>query len=67
MTDAEDDGAVRVRPGLMSDLLRLAVDWFDRGAAEPLERLLIAFDAGLSEGDECVENAVAVSLVEDAG
>lgn len=51
----------------MSDLLRLAVDWFDRGAAEPLERLLIAFDAGLSEGDECVENAVAVSLVEDAG
>jgi hypothetical protein len=52
---------------LMADLRRLALAWFSEGAADRLERLLAVIDAGLSEGDERVENAVAVSFVEDAG
>jgi hypothetical protein len=48
---------------LMADLRRLAVAWFEDGALEPLQRLLTVVDAGLAEGDEGVENAVAVSFI----
>ena len=51
---------------LIADLRRLAVAWFDEGSTDPMQRLLAVLDAGLAEGDERVENAVAVSFVEDA-
>jgi hypothetical protein len=52
---------------LVADLRRLAVQWFDARKNEPLRRLLNVIEAGLREGDEDVENAVAVSFVEDTG
>jgi hypothetical protein len=52
---------------LVADLRRLAIQWFDEGQNEPLGRLLQVVEAGLREGDEHVENAVAVSFIEDTG
>lgn len=52
---------------LMADLRRLAVATFEHGEADLLRRLLAVIDAGLGEGNEYVENAVAVSFVEDTG
>jgi len=52
---------------LMGDLRRLAITTFEQGDADLLRRLLAVIDAGLREGDEYVENAVAVSFVEDTG
>jgi hypothetical protein len=52
---------------LVADLRRLAIQWWGEGRNEPLERLLRVVEVGLREGDEQVENAVAVSFVEDTG
>jgi hypothetical protein len=49
----------------VADLRRLAIQWFDAGQNEPLGRLLQVVETGLREGDDDVENAVAVSFVED--
>ncbi|WP_193610394.1 DUF7674 family protein [Nocardioides lijunqiniae] len=63
---ADNDGELLLHL-LMSDLLRLAVSWFDQGMVDPLERLLAAVDGGLAEGDDYVKGAVAVSFVDDTG
>jgi hypothetical protein len=52
---------------LVADLRRLAIRWWREGRNEPLERLVRVIEVGLREGDEQVENAVAVSFVEDTG
>ncbi|MGH3728658.1 MAG: DUF7674 family protein [Micromonosporaceae bacterium] len=51
---------------LTSDLLRLAIELFERGHNEPVGRLLGFIDHALREGDEALQNAIAVSFVEDA-
>ena len=52
---------------LVADVRRAAVDAFQQGDGDLLRRLLDLLDRSLREGDERVENAVAVSFVEDAG
>ncbi|KRB75113.1 hypothetical protein ASE01_17290 [Nocardioides sp. Root190] len=52
---------------LVGDLRRLALAWFGEGKTDALARLLDEVDTALREGDEYVENAVAVSFVEDLG
>ena len=52
---------------LMGDLLRWGVRLFESGEADLVDRLLAWVDRGLREGDEDVENAVAVSFIEDYG
>lgn len=52
---------------LTGDLRLLAIDWFRTGRTDALERLLSVLERGLRKGDEYVENAVAVSFVEDLG
>lgn len=52
---------------LVADVRRVAVDAFQRGDGDLLRRLLDLLDRALREGDELVENAVAVSFVEDTG
>ena len=43
----------------------LAIDAFDRDRRELAHRIVETFDWGLRDGDDAVENAVAVSFVED--
>ena len=45
----------------------MAIAMFERGESDSLARLLGVLDRSLLEGDEDVENAVAVSFVEDTG
>ena len=52
---------------LMADLRRMAIAMFESGEYDSLARLLGVLDRSLVEGDEYVENAVAVSFVEDTG
>jgi hypothetical protein len=52
---------------LTADLRRLAITWFEDGQSERLTRLLGVVDTALREGDDAVENAIAVSFVEDTG
>ncbi len=52
---------------LVADVRRAAVDAFQRGDGDLLRRLLDLLDRALREGDERVENAAAVSFVEDSG
>lgn len=52
---------------LTADLRRLAITWFEHRHYEPLGRLLQVVETGLQEGDEDVENAIAVSFIEDSG
>ena len=52
---------------LVADLRRLALAWFEEGRTDALGRLVDLLDTGLREGDEYVENAIAVSFVEDLG
>ena len=52
---------------LVADVRRAAVDPFQRSDGDLLRRLPDLLDRALREGDERVENAVAVSFVEDAG
>ena len=47
---------------LMGDLYRLAIALLG-DQPEPLNRLLVVLDRALAEGDEYVQNAVAVSFV----
>ena len=62
-----DQGGELLLHLLMGDLRRLAIAAFDRGDGDLLQRLLSVLDAALRDGDERVENAVAVSFVEDTG
>ncbi|WP_300389881.1 hypothetical protein [uncultured Nocardioides sp.] len=52
---------------LVGDLQILALDCFRTGRTDTLSRLLSVLERGLRDGDEYVENAVAVSFVEDLG
>jgi hypothetical protein len=49
---------------LMADLLRFTVQAFHTGQSDVVMRTLDFMDKALLEGDEAVENAVAVSFVE---
>lgn len=51
---------------LVARVRDLTIAAFDRGDQEIASRLLEAFDKGNSAGDDAVENAVAVSFVEDS-
>ncbi len=50
---------------LVADTLRYALDLFDGGDLETLERCLDVVAEGLESGDEYVANAISVSFVED--
>lgn len=63
---AEQEGELLLHL-LVADLRRLALAWFEEGNTEALARLLDVLDTALREGDEYVENAIAVSFVEDLG
>jgi hypothetical protein len=52
---------------LLGDLLRVAIGWFAGGRNDELARLLLVLERGVNDGDGYVENAVAVSFVEDTG
>ncbi len=52
---------------LVADLRRFAIATFESGDEDLSHRLLSAMDIGFREGDEEVENAIAVSFVEDTG
>ena|SRR5438105_2604476 len=52
---------------LMADLLRFTVQAFHTGQSDVVMRALGFVDRALDEGDEAVENAVAVSFVENVG
>lgn len=52
---------------LTADLRRFAIQCFDAGQDEVMQRLLNLIDLALREGTEEVENAVSVSFVEDTG
>lgn len=52
---------------LVADLRRVALAWFEEGRTDALNRLLGVLATALREGDEYVENAIAVSFVEDLG
>lgn len=52
---------------LTDDLRRFAIEAFDSGRTEVLERLLALLDRAFVHGDNYVTNAIAVSFVEDTG
>ena len=52
---------------LMADTRRFCIDRFEAGDGEVLSRCLDALAKGLTDGDEYVDNAVAVCFVEDTG
>jgi hypothetical protein len=52
---------------LVADVLRFAISKFEESSEDDLARCLAAVATGLTDGDEQVENAVAVSFVEDTG
>ncbi len=52
---------------LVADVRRFSIATFESGDEDLSHRLLSAIDTGLREGDEEVENAIAVSFVEDTG
>lgn len=61
---ADQDGELLLHL-LLADLRNLALSWFGEGRREELAQLLSVVESGLTDGDEYVENAVAVSFVED--
>lgn len=63
---ADQDGELLLHL-LTGDLRLLALDWFRAGRIDALGRLLSVLERGLRDGDEYVQNAVAVSFVEDLG
>lgn len=63
---AAQAGEILLHP-LVADLRRLAINLFELEDSDDLDRLLAALGQGLTEGDPEVENAVAVSFVEDTG
>ena len=52
---------------LTADLRRYAIRTFDAGQTDVLARLLAVIDGALREGTDDVQNAMAVSFVEDTG
>src|SRR4051794_40704924 len=50
---------------LTADLRRFAIQSFDTGQNDVLDRLLALVDAALREGTDDVQNAMSVSFVED--
>ena len=52
---------------LMADVRRLTAHAFEAGKEDLLRRCLTVVERALLEGDEDLENAVAVSFVEDTG
>lgn len=52
---------------LIADLRRFAIQCFEAGQSEVIQRLLDLIDLALREGTEEVENAMSVSFVEDTG
>jgi len=52
---------------IVADLMRFAQDRFEQGDWATLDNLLRVVERGLLDGDEAVENAVAVSFVENTG
>ena len=52
---------------LTADLRRFAIQSFDAGQSDVLERLLALVDAALRDGTDDVQNAMSVSFVEDTG
>ena len=50
---------------LAADVLRLAIELFEANEIDTLDRCLNVVATGLAEGDEYVNNAIAVSFVED--
>lgn len=52
---------------LTADLRRYATEAFDSGRSDVLQRLLNVINRALVDGTEDVENAMAVSFVEDTG
>lgn len=61
-----DNGELLLHP-LVADVRRFAIDRFDAHDEAVVERCLSVLSDGLQEGDERVQNAVAVSFVEDTG
>lgn len=51
---------------LMGDIRLFAVAAFEAGEGEELDRILAFLDTALIEGDDRVNNAVALSFVEDS-
>jgi hypothetical protein len=60
------DGSVLLHL-LVADVRRFAIASFEQGETERLRRLLAFVDGALRDGDEAVQNAIAVSFVEDTG
>jgi hypothetical protein len=52
---------------LTADLRRYAIQSFDFGKGDVLDRLLAVVDVALRDGTDDVQNAMAVSFVEDTG
>lgn len=52
---------------LIADLRRYAMQAFDADESDVLGRLLGVVDRAMHDGDDSVENAIAVSFVEDTG
>ena len=46
---------------------RFTISSFENGDLDVMHRCLAVMSAGLEDGDDYVENAVAVSFVEDTG
>lgn len=61
----DNDGELLLHP-FVADLRRMCEEAWTSQKRELLNRLLNCFDRGLTAGDELVENAVAVSFVEDS-
>ncbi len=52
---------------LIADIRRFCIERFEAQDTDVLERCLGAIGLGLTDGDEDLENAIAVSFVEDTG
>jgi hypothetical protein len=52
---------------LIADVRRFAIERHEADDTDVLERVLHVVAMGLTDGDEYVENAMAVSFVEDSG
>ena len=63
----DDNGGQLLLELLTADLQRLALRWFEHDSKDQFERLIGVIERGLREGDEQVNNAIAVSFVEDTG
>jgi hypothetical protein len=62
----EDNGGLLLHL-LTADLRRFAIQSFDVGNGNVLERILALVDVALGEGTGDVQNAMSVSFVEDTG